>query len=440
MKLHWARYTAKAAALVAVATALSLPVPAGGPGESGYDLREIFVPQTSELSQPNHPLGATGAFDISPDGKTLAVEFGTREPDKRITDWVALWDIESQRLIATKEVEHDEPKQLYYGLKSRPPVPGPILWQTKDIRFSPDGRELLVLTGPSLVGLSFPELKVLYSFEDRVGPVTEQTLYRHMFVEGFAMAANRLAILEQISHNSPKCCSLKVKIADLHTGKLVADWTRPGLSHSIALSPDASLLALTNNPAPWGVGAIPPEANNILILNANSGDIVRAFNSGSAAGNAQFVGGDTALITMPIYSDFEPGDAAKLWNLKTGQLEQKLGYPKYGLRGGISLSANGELLAVAAFWLNPTDVRLDRDKPRGGSRLLLWTLPNGKLVYASERLGQEYDFGGLPMNLAWGSMTPPILVRMSASGDRIAVGGGLISVYSVEAVHARPDK
>jgi hypothetical protein len=438
MKLQWVRCAAKATALVAVATVLSLPVPAGGPRESGYDLKEIFVPQTSELSQPNHPLGATGAFDISPDGKTLAVEFGTKEPDKRFTDWVALWDVESQRLIATKEVEHDEPTQLYYGLKARPPVPGPILWQTKDIRFSPDGRELLVLTGPSLVGLSFPELKVLYSFEDRVDPVTEQSLYTHMFIEGFAMAANRLAILEQISHNSPKCCSLKVKIADLHTGKLVADWTKPGLSHSIALSPDASLLALTVNPAPWGVRTIPPEANNIFILNANSGDIVQAFNSGSAAGNAQFVGGDTALITMPIYSNFEPGDAAKLWNLKTGQLDQKLGYFEYGLRGGMSLSANGELLAVAAFWLNPADVRLDRDNPRGGARILLWALPSGKLVYASENLGQEYDFGGLPLNLSWGSMTPPILVRMSASGDRLAFGGQVISVNSVETNSAVP--
>ena len=158
---------------------------------------------------------------------------------------------------------------------------------------------------------------------------------------------------------------------------------------------------------------------------------MRAFNSNSASGNAEFVG-SSALITMPIYSDFEPADAAILWDLKTGQAEQRLGYPKYGLRGGMSASANGEVLAVTAFWLNPADVRLDRDNTRGEARLLLWSLLNGKLVYLSDNLGQEYDFGGLPLSLSWGLMTPPVLVRMSASGERVAFGGQVISVNAVE--------
>jgi hypothetical protein len=174
---------------------------------------------------PSEPsFGASGAFDLSPDGKTLAVEFGTQEPDKRITDWVALWDIGSQRLIATKEVEHDEPKQTLSSsfsrdaVKTKLPVPAPILWQSKNIRFSPDGRKLLALTGPSSVALRFPELKVLYTFEDRV---TEENVFTQMFIEGFAMAANRLAILEQISHNSDQCCALKVILADLDNGKIL---------------------------------------------------------------------------------------------------------------------------------------------------------------------------------------------------------------------------
>ena len=149
MKLCWVRCKAKAIVLTAAVIGLTLPVSAGGPRKSGYDLRGIFVPQTSELSQPNRPFGASGAFDLSPDGKTLAVEFGTRELDKRFTDWVALWDVESQRLVATKEVEHDEPKQTLSSsfsrdaVKTKLTVPVPIFWQSKNIRFSPDGRKLL---------------------------------------------------------------------------------------------------------------------------------------------------------------------------------------------------------------------------------------------------------------------------------------------------------
>jgi WD40 repeat protein len=396
--------------------------------ERSHHLREIFVPQTSEFMQ-QHP-GVIQSFDLSPDGKTLAVEFGAQEAEgKKVNGWlpsdawVALWDVDGQRLIGATEVDRN--------------VPAGVLWYTHGIRFSPNGRMLLVLTGPRLVALSFPQLKILYAIEDRV---TVENIQNQMFIEGFSMAANRLAILEQYDHNSGHSSSLKMKIADLDTGRVIAQWAKPGLSRSIAFSPDAKLLALTINPAPWGYRDIPAGANNVFIVKPDSGEVVRAFNSGYAVGNVEFVGGDTALMTMPMYSAFDPRDAAQVWDLKTGGLRQKLGYPKYGLRGGMALSANGELLAVAAIWLNPTDVRLDRDNPRGYARLLLWSLPTGTLEYSSHELGQEYNFGGLPMNLSWGLPSPPVLVRMSASGNRLAVGGGLISVYSVEAAPARPRK
>jgi len=439
MKPCWVSCKAKAIVLIAVVVALWLPVSAGGPGESGYAVKEIFVPQTSDLSRPNHPFGASGAFDLSPDGKTLAVEFGTREPDKRITDWVALWDVESQRLVATKEVEHDEPKQtLSFSFsrdapKTKLPFPVPIFWQSKNIRFSPDGRRLLVLTGPSLVALSFPELKVLYTVEDRV---TEENVFTQMFIEGFAMAANRLAILEQISHNSDQCCALKVILTDLDAGKVLGQWSRPGdMSQSIALSPDGKLLALTINPGWDGPKKIAAGKNNIFIVKPETGETVRAINSGYAAGNAQFIGGGSRLVTVATNNMMETWDAVQVWDVDSGKLEQKFGYAKYGLRGGVATSSDGKLLAMAAFWLIPTDVKLDRNNPRGGARLLLWALPDGKLVYESEKLDQKYDMGGLPINMSWGFLSPPILVRMSAAGDRLAFGGRQISVNAVTQQH-----
>jgi WD40 repeat protein len=417
-----------------------LPISAGGPRKSGYDLREIFLPQISEFTeQHHHTPGGITAFDLSPDGKTLAVELATDEPDETYTDWVAVWDVESKRLVATKEVEHDEPKQTLSfsfsrdAVRTKLPEPVPIFWQSKNIRFSPDGRKLLVLTGPSLVVLSFPELKVLYTFEDRV---TEENIFTQMFIEGFAMAANRLAILEQISHNSDQCCALKVILADLDNGKVLGQWGRSGdMSQSIALSPDGKLLALTINPGWDGPKKIATGKYNVFIVKPETGETVRSINSGYAAGNAQFIGGGSRLMTVPTNNMMETSDSVQVWDVDSGKLEQKFSYAKYGLRGGVASSSDGKLLAMAAFWLNPTDVKLDRNSPRGGANLLLWTLTDGKLVYESKKLDQEYDMGGSPINMSWGFLQPPILVRMSAAGDRLAFGGQRISVTAVMQEH-----
>jgi hypothetical protein len=276
--------------------------------------------------------------------------------------------------------------------------------------------------------LSFPEVKVLYTFENRVLP---ESAPNQMFIEGFSIASNRLAILGQYDHTSGHTPLLEVKIADLDSGGVLARWSWQCGSYSIALSPDANLLALAINPDRWGYRDVPAGENNVFIVRPNSGDVVRAFNSGYAVSNAEFAGSDKTLVTSPLNSDLGPDDTVKVWDIKTGEIGEKLSYPKYGLRGSISISADGSLLAIAAFWLNFKDIRFDRDNTRGGARLMLWSLSTGKLVYSSEELGQKYNFGALPMGLSWGGMTAPVLVRMSASGDRLAVGGEFISVKSI---------
>jgi hypothetical protein len=100
----------------------------------------------------------------------------------------------------------------------------------------------------------------------------------------------------------------------------------------------------------------------------------------------------------------------------------------------MSIAANGESLAVADVWHNPTDIRLDR-AAQGWIRLLVWNLPSSKLVHASDNLDRQYTLGGLPTG-----MGGTALVRISASGDRMAVGGERISVYSFETVSTPPGK
>ena len=377
-----------------------------------YSLKKLFVPQLSQFTQQH--VGVVQSFDLSPDGKTIAVEFGTQEPDKTNGSWVALWDVDSAQMIGTKQIDSDIPN---------------IVWYRHKIRFSPDGNMLVAITGPRLVALSFPGLKALYAFEERVQP---QSAQYQMLIEGFSMAANRLAILKQYDHNSGHSPSLEVKIADLRSGNVLSLWSKRGLSESIALSSDARLLALTINPG--SLKDVPADDVNIFIVRTSNGEVVRAFGSGCAAGNAEFLNDDSTLLITPTYNRLDRRDAVRLWDVKTGQLRQQFTDREYGLRGGVSVSADGGLLAMATFWLNPSEVKLDRNNPQGGSRLMLWTLANGKLVYTSEKLGQQYDFGGLPMNLSWGGAwpgEPPVSVRLSAAGNRLAFGGNLISVDTI---------
>jgi len=377
-----------------------------------YRVTERFVPLTSDFTQRYGGAGASAAptsFDLSPDGKALAVEFSTGGRQD-IGRWVALWDVDRAHLIGAKQVDSNIPY---------------VAWYINNIRFSPDGRKLIALTGPRLVALSVPDLKILYAFEDRV---QLQDAPNQMFIEGFSIASNRLAILRQYDYNSGHSYSLEVQIADLDSGKVLARWGWPRLCYSIAMSPDAILLALAIPQGRWGDRDISAKQSNVFIVKPDTGQVVRDFNSGYAVGDAQFVGGNNVLVTVPLNSDFSPDDAIKVWDIKRARVEQELTYARYGLRGGISVSADSKVLAVAAFWLNAKDIKRDRDNVRGGARLLLWTLHGGKLLYASEQLPQEYNRAGLPMAVSYGRIAPPVLVRMSASGDRLAIGGMLISV------------
>jgi WD40 repeat protein len=403
-------------------------------------LREILVPQLGEFTTQH--TGEVDSFDISPDGKTLAVEFGTREKDGTFGVWVAVWDVDSGHLVAVQQVEWNYPTynfqtdnkflKAWNGL----PLPG----YKHDLRFSPNGNKLIVLTGPHLVVLSFPELKSLYSFADPEDPHSE---HERMMLTDFAVSAqgNRLALLRQYTrvimyesgHFDPR--SFELTIADLSDGKVLARWSKPGHDESVALSPDGTQVALTVNPVATGIAAIPTGQNDVFILKAESGELVRAFNTGYAAGDAQFLRNGDKLVTIPAdqegQPEFYPRNTVRVWNLATGQIEQELRYPKYGVRSSshVAISANGEWLAVANPWHNPSDIQRDRDVVRGWVRLLVWNLPSAQLTYESGDLQSAYQLQPAAPQGVSGS---EVVVRESASGSRLAVGGQLISVYSID--------
>jgi hypothetical protein len=128
-----------------------------------------------------------------------------------------------------------------------------------------------------------------------------------------------------------------VQIASLKDGKLLGSWSKEGLSESIGLSPDGNLLAVAltfNEQQLSHEGFVPVRDNNVLIVKAESGEVVRTLNTGVVAGDAQFLAGSKELVTVSYDHGSEDAQwylrcMVKLWNLETGRLERELGYPRY---------------------------------------------------------------------------------------------------------------
>src|SRR5205807_8534266 len=93
------------------------------------------VPAVSTLAQP-------AAFDISPDGKRVAVLFRAPEANRnwnRQTYWVGVWEILSRKRIVASQLD-DEVTGL-----GKPPLPGRCY-----LRFAAEGRKLVVSTSYSI--------------------------------------------------------------------------------------------------------------------------------------------------------------------------------------------------------------------------------------------------------------------------------------------------
>lgn len=382
------------------------------------------------------------SFDLSPDGETLAVEFGTRAPDPtrkygKFEVWVALWNVEKQHLVAVRRVEEDLPtyKEERY-LKDTA-----FAWYKRQLRFSTDGHTLLVLTGPRLVALSFPELEPLWALEDPVDPDSHEAW---MVFTDFSVSVqtDRVAILRQYPKGVGNIVGphlFEVLTANRHEGKVLGRWSKEGHSESIALSPDGNLVGLPLTVDELQLsesGFVPVGKDNVLVVKADSGEEVRAFNTGPVAGDAQFLDGAKRLVTVTY--DHGSSDpewylrcTVKLWNLETRKLEREFSYPRYGVRSSadMALSADGQWLAVADPWHNSADIKADRDVIRSWVRLLVWHVPTGNLIYESDDLGQDYRLHAEDAHNLFGG---PVLMRISASGNRLAVGGDLIAVYSID--------
>lgn len=398
-----------ATTIATLALCLAVGSTAQGKGPK-VKVREVFVHNASVVHNSEYASRFRGAntlsFDLSPDGKTLAVELETFEEQRRQGVWVALWDVETKQLRSVKRLEGPVGEvfpHAQYGTQ---------------VRFTHDSRMLIVLTGPRFVALKLPDLEEHYAVE---APAARDDSPSRLFIYKFSIAtpANRLALL--YVYHRVYSASYEVKILDSKNGEVLQHWRGAGQAAHISLSAEGKRVAVS-----VVSGVARSDKNNVLIFDASSGDLVRILNPQYATGSLQFVGNGNQLATVARYHmvpKFYRTDTIKLWDVSTGEVLREIGYRKYGIRGALAISSNGGRLGAITEWDNPMAIRMDWSWPPGFTRFLIWALPTGESLFVSQNLRGH----GL-----WNSADGEFPLRFSADGTRFAVGSNPITVYSFE--------
>lgn len=367
--------------------------------EAQVQLEEIYVLKESVFS--SRFAGAhVESFDLSADGKTLAVEFQTWQKTGLGSMWITLWDVEGDRLMTSKRLEGPGREVGTYPQYVR------------DVRFSPDGKSVFVLTGPRLVVLNVPKLDFLYAIEAPSLGGSQKFIYKY----SLATTANRLGLL--YVYNRFHSASHEIHILDAENGQPLQKWEFAGQGSNIALSPDGNRVAVISNPESW-LAQVQVHERNLFIFDTKNGNLIRSLNTGYNAGEVQFIGEGSQIVTIAL--DQGTGYPVRIWDVSSSQVVEELEYEKYGIRGNISSSRGGRRLGATTFWENPEDYRKDRTVIRGFSRFLLWDVPSAKPIYISADLED-----GMPWHI------PRFLIRLSSDGKRFAVGGERIVVYKIE--------
>ena len=383
-------------------TFISLPQLAGALGNQNQVELEPMLEVDGELFRRHFSLpSSVVSFDLSVNGKILAVEFVVKEKSGKQCVWVTLWDVETKRLIASKKVDGPHPDILVGN-------------HSPDIQFSGDGSMVLVVTGRRLIALTVPELQVRYTID----PPYYENRQKHPDVFSTATSEGKFMILYNPYLSNVKDPS-ELHLVDLESGRTHERWEFNRDREVFTLSPNGKLLAAYRN----YFDPCHCLSEKLLIHDLNTRKIVKRIKTAKTPQQILFLGNGSRLAVIPSgrWDVKTRKNRIQVWAISTGQLVKELSYKKFGLRGVISASRDGTRLVATTYWENPSDVRKDRSIIRGFVRFLLWDIPSGELLFTSS------DLRG-----ARASGRPPFLSRLSANGKRLVAGGEHIVVYEIK--------
>jgi hypothetical protein len=355
-----------------------------------------------------------GSFDISPDGSTLAIEFKSADARGMLGVQVAEWKTATGKQVLRSWVEGPVPPQQFSNPQYR-----------YDLRFTPDGRRLVVLTGPRVGVFESSSLKPLYS----VAPASIRPTPRYgLVITKFSISGDgsTLAVLSTGVTDLPGSAPVILRLYQLETGRTLAEWQvrDPG---NIALSPDGKQILFSDLAHAWTGGG------DVLLVDSKTGDILRSFSTGwrhgifVGASDAQFINTEHFIVTSNLWSNSSghyDASALKIFDIKTGRPMHELTYPPYGARGTIVVAAHMPVLAAISGRQGPAEILSDDDRQTGGPQLLLFRLSDSEPFYVSH---------DLPPSKLMSASADRYLLRLSADGTSLAIfEDNAVRVYEIE--------
>jgi len=371
---------------------------------------EVVAFETRKLPKPFYGSN-TKWFDLSPDGRTLAVLLETHQgsDDSGKSIWLVLWDVNTRQVERSKRLEGPDPESrnhAQYGFR---------------VRFVPIIGRILVLTGSRLLSLHRQSLEIAFAFDSPAmpGKLMESRLIKH-----FSVSEDGSRLVVEYWQGWPQR-EVEIEIADAIEGRILFTRKVAGPAYAV-LSPDGGRIVITQNR--FDKKGFLRARPNVFLQDVKTQATLMELAIGVLTADVQFLSPNLILTIAGgphdpiVYSK----DRIKVWDLSTGKIIREFEYGKYGVRGAMDFSKSGQLLAAVVHWSSKWNARLDTSIFPSWTRLVIWDLQTGKRIWVSRNGPTD------PAVTHWRQ------VRLSEDATRMAVGsddhgfGHQIWIYCIE--------
>lgn len=314
-------------------------------------------------------------LDISPDENFISVEFRTVENpanpviakginlSRILKIWVGTWNIRSKELTRYKciagPLSPDDWTNAQY---------------THELRYSHDGRRLVVQMGPRVQVMDADTLETLYSISRAEVPYEPQqsVLIRHFDISS---DDRRIAVLTT-DYGSGLNKKSAVAIFDFASGRQLHLWTSNRIANTISLSPDGSQILMMGSIVTGG---------DVGIFNSANGKALDAFETGfrewGSRPNAKIIDQDHFVVVPGGGTDsrgHHSGDAILLFDISAHRVSKTISPKRFGPQGVIALSSNIPLLATISSWHSQWQLLTDYKHAKAPAELRIFRYDTGR--------------------------------------------------------------
>jgi hypothetical protein len=399
--------------------ALCSSVVLGAAGEQERLVASVTAEDLVGIDEPN--LSAM-SFDFTPDNSQIAVEFRARREAGTVAVWVGQWGLPAKQFLrACKADELSVAEAHNSGFNTK-------------LRFVPDGRHLVVLTGPRIRVLSAETCAIAGEF----GPATPKTRSpQGMTIRTFDIArdSGSIAVLsDNAQYSLPGIRAIKeaeswVQVFDLFGGEKLGEFSLQGAFRKLAIAPSGHQIVMS------GVFRIPGDAGeeDTTVFDVKTGNIARRFNSGFwGSGDIPVAFVSSSKIAVAPTADTDSwgrysGKSVRIFDAGTGKMVQEIAPPKFGPLGFLAVSPDGTLAATVSYWQGRRERlsdNLDQYGSEARAKLIVLRLADGKSFQLNAPVRQgKLDF-----------TQDQYCLRLSADGSLLALfQGQSVNVYQVPA-------